>query len=171
MTTTPPVLAWHFCAERDGRPIMRDGTPVVAGETVRHTGPLVLCESGYHASVRAIDALDYAPGAWVQRVECDGETIAEDDKLDCRERTCLWVADATRSLHEFALDEAERALALIESPEPRSVEALAVKRRWLDGDATDAELAAARDAAWDVARAAANGRLTARLESLRGPQT
>jgi hypothetical protein len=62
-------------------------------------------------------------------------------------------------LHEFACRCAEKSLALIENPDPRFVEAVAVKRRWLKGEATDGELAAARsaawNAAWDAARAAA----------------
>lgn len=74
-------------------------------------------------------------------------------------------------LHEFACRCAERALALVDTPDPRSVEAIATKRAWLRGEATDDELAAAQDAAlaaaqdavlaavqaaaWDAAQAAA----------------
>lgn len=53
-------------------------------------------------------------------------------------------------LHEFACRLAEQALALVEAPDPRSVAAVAAKRAWLRGEATDDELAAA----WDAARAA-----------------
>ena len=58
-------------------------------------------------------------------------------------------------LHEFACQCAERALALVDTPDPRSVAAIATKRAWLRGEATDDELAAAQDAAQDAARAAA----------------
>src|SRR5690606_30353392 len=62
-------------------------------------------------------------------------------------------------LHEFACLCAEQALALVDTPDPRSVAAIATKRAWLRGEATDDELAAARDAArdaaWDAARDAA----------------
>ena len=65
-------------------------------------------------------------------------------------------------LHEFACVYAEYALSLIKNPDPRSVNAIKVKRAWLRGEATDEELAAARDAAcdaydaaWKVAYAAA----------------
>jgi hypothetical protein len=55
-------------------------------------------------------------------------------------------------LHEFACRCAERALARIDSPDPRGVAAIEAKRRWLRGEATDEELqaarAAARGAAW-----------------------
>ena len=58
-------------------------------------------------------------------------------------------------LHEFACRCAEQALALVEAPDPRSVAAIATKRAWLRGEATDDELAAAWDAAWAAAQDAA----------------
>ena len=72
----------------------------------------------------------------------------------------LWLliqcADA-RTQRLFACDCADRALARIASPDPRSIEAVRVARLYADGQATDAELAAARaaGAAWDAAGAAA----------------
>jgi hypothetical protein len=57
-------------------------------------------------------------------------------------------------LHEFSCKVAERALALFGNPDPRSAGALVVKRRWLRGEATDAELAVARVAADAAAWAA-----------------
>ena len=66
-------------------------------------------------------------------------------------------------LHEFACRCAEYALSFVESPDPRSIAAIEAKRKWLRGEITDAELAAARVAArvaaqnvaQDVARVAA----------------
>ena len=57
-------------------------------------------------------------------------------------------------LHEFACRCAERALSRAKTPDPRSLRAIEVKRAWLRGEATDEELVAAEDAAWDAARAA-----------------
>lgn len=61
-------------------------------------------------------------------------------------------------LHEFACRCAEYALSLVDNPDPRSVAAIEAKRKWMRGEITDKELAAARDAAWaaaeDAARAA-----------------
>lgn len=80
-------------------------------------------------------------------------------------------------LHEFACRCAEQALALVEAPDPHSVAAIATKRAWLCGEATDDELAAAQDAAraaawgatrtaaWDTARAAQDAARTAALEA------
>ena len=155
MTTTQPdaILAWHFLpADRKLR--FPPHTLVEVGQTLDHDGQLKMCESGLHASVRAIDALDYAPGPVVCRVECWGDVEQGADKLVCRHRRVLAMADVTRELHLFACDEAERALALVDA-DPRSVEAIRVKRLWVDGKATDHELDAARDAARDAASAAA----------------
>lgn len=52
-------------------------------------------------------------------------------------------------LHEFACRCAEEALKLVDNPDPRSVAAIAAKRSWMKGEISGAELAAARDAAWD----------------------
>ena len=58
-------------------------------------------------------------------------------------------------LHEFACVCAEYALTLIDSPDPRSVKAIEVKRAWMRGEATDEERAAALDAASEAVREAA----------------
>ena len=70
----------------------------------------------------------------------------------------------TPMLHEFACRCAERALAMVDNPDPRSVAAIAAKRAWLRGEITNDELAAALVAAldaawsadWDAAWAAAS---------------
>ena len=56
----------------------------------------------------------------------------------------------THILHEIACRCAEDALSRIDNPDPRSINAIAVKRRWIAGEATDEELAAA----WADAEAA-----------------
>ena len=60
-----------------------------------------------------------------------------------------------RTLHEFACWCAEDALNHVENPDERSWNAIKVKRAWLRGEASDAELAVARDDAWAAALAAA----------------
>lgn len=61
----------------------------------------------------------------------------------------------TPILHEFACRCAEDALSRIDNPDPRSINAIVVKRRWIAGEATDEELAAAEADAWAAAEAAA----------------
>lgn len=93
-------IAWHF--------LLSDWTTALGelqvrpGVTLNHTGPLVLCRSGLHASTRAVDALNYAPGPVVTLVECEGEVIDGNDKFVCRRRTALWGYDATDELRTFA---------------------------------------------------------------------
>lgn len=58
-------------------------------------------------------------------------------------------------LHEFACGCAEWALSFICISDPRSVEAIRVKRRWMAGEVTDCELRVARRASQAAARAAA----------------
>lgn len=159
MTTEP--LYWHFLPA-DGR-MTHTNKLVEVGKTYRIEDEPVLCKRGLHASARALDALKYAPGPVVCRVTLGGTIIHGDDKSVAQERTVLAMADATDVLHEFACRCAEQALALVEETDPRSVEAIATKRRWLQGEATDEELAAARAAAWaawaawDAARGVAWG--------------
>jgi hypothetical protein len=136
------MRAWHFVGAelRDGRPVPADG------ETLVHDGPLVMCESGLHASRRLIDALQYAPGSTVCRVELGGEIIQGDDKLVARERTILWRVDADTILRDFARRCALDVIHLWAAP--------AVVREYLTtGD--ESLRAAAWDEAWDAARAAA----------------
>ena len=64
-------------------------------------------------------------------------------------------------LHEFACRCAEDALSRIYNPDPRSINAIVVKRRWIAGEATDEELAAARTAAWAAQAAAQDAARTA----------
>lgn len=130
------MLAWHWIS---------DGRPMVVGETVTHEGPLELCASGLHASERLLDALRYAPGAVVCRVECDGEIVRGEDKFVCRSRRVLWVLDATAMLRAFARQCALDVAHLWEMPD--------VVRRYLEtGDqslrsaAEDAALAYASEA-------------------------
>ena len=145
---------WHFIADNK----LRDGSePAPVGGMERWDGPVVLCGSGLHACPRALDALKYAPSGapsgtiQVRLVLLSGIVLADDDKAAASERHILASADCTRELHEFALWCAESVRYLM--VDSRSTTALTVKRSWLDGQATDDELAAAWDAAWAAAEA------------------
>jgi hypothetical protein len=158
------MLAWHLLSE-DKRLGNGDGRLVEVGQTLECEGEPALCSNGMHGSARLIDALKYASGPIVCRVEIEGDVIEGDDKLCGRRRTVLWMLDATRILHEFACTCAEDALALVERPDERSVEAIAAKRRWLDGEITDGELDSASDAAWAARDAAWDAALAAQAAS------
>jgi len=74
---------------------------------------------------------------------------------DCPSEDRLWVVlhdewIPSRTMRLFAVRCARQALALIDSPDPRSVAACDVAERYANGQADDKELAAAWDAAWDA---------------------
>ena len=144
------MLAWHFL-RGDRRLSYPPHTLVEVGQKLTVEPPLELCNWGLHASKRAIDALNYAPGSIACRVELSGEILEGDDKVCATERTVLKMIDATNVLHEFACWCAEQALLKEREagrePDQRSWAAIEAKRKWLRGEITDSELEAARDAA------------------------
>ena len=151
------MKAWHFTA-LDKRLGYNDGRLVEPGKTLVHPGELELCKSGLHASARLINALQYAPGPYIWRVEVGGTILRGSDKLVASERTPLWGFDATDILRRFARKCALDVIHLWDAPD-------VVIRYLKTGDesiradayaaARDAARAAAADAAWDAARAAA----------------
>lgn len=92
------LLAWHFVddALRDGRRVPADG------EKLSHDTAPSLCVSGLHASERILDALKYAPGNTICRVECEDVATRQSDKLVCATRTVLWRVDGEDLLRDFA---------------------------------------------------------------------
>ena len=144
------MRAWHFTNRtlRDGRPI----PPV--GEWLTHDGPVGMCQSGLHASRKALDALQYAPGDIVHLVECEDIVEEQGDKFVCRRRKILASVDATEILRAFARRQALSVIHLWEAPD-------VVKRYMETGDeslraaAWEAARAAAGDAVWGTARDAA----------------
>ena len=149
------MKAWHFlnsdrCLGYGDNRLVEPGQTLQQPDMEREPE---LCCYGMHASQRIVDALKYAPGPIVCRVEIP-DPIVGDDKIVGRERTVLWMVDASTVLHEFACRCAEDVLALVDNPDPRSLAAIEAKRRWLRGEATDSELAAAQAAAWAAGAAA-----------------
>ena len=94
------IKAWHFIDE-DRRLGYGDGREVKAGVTHKVDCEPELCRRGLHASIRAIDALEYGGGSVVSRVEVSGKIVKGKNKLVGTERTYLWVADATDVINEF----------------------------------------------------------------------
>jgi hypothetical protein len=168
-TKTKRTLAWWFCApDPDG--VVRlphgDGRVVKVGETLSVEGPIVACKSGLHASVRAFDALQYAPGGTICRVEVWGDVQKEEDKIAGRHRRVLWMADASAALRLFACDCAEEACRVAKWTDDRSLNAIRVAQLYAEGKATRDELNAARDAAWAAARDAAEAASWAAAEAV-----
>ena len=150
--------AWHFLP-KNGRLQYGDNRKPRTGVVHRATGDLKMCENGMHASTDIMDALRYAPGPILCRVELVPPMIEGNNKICARGRKVLARADVSNVLHRFAVSCARRALRQAGMTDRRCWEACTVKLRWLDGKASDNELAAARaaadEAAWEAARKAA----------------
>jgi len=93
------ILAWHFLASDW---TAHGGFKVEVGKTYKHEGAVKPCQSGLHASVKALDANSFCKGPVVTRVECSGTVVPHEAKLACSERTALWGYDATDELRAFA---------------------------------------------------------------------
>ena len=83
------MKAWYFSSE-DRKLRYGDNRIIKAGLTHKVTCKPVLCEAGLHGSKRIIDALFYAPGPVVWRVELGGDMAIGDDKISATERHYLW---------------------------------------------------------------------------------
>ena len=152
---------WHFLRS-DGALGYGDGRIPADGEWVRakpdeHHEVPVLCEHGMHASRRLIDALDYAPGPMLCRVEVRGNIVLGDDKLAGMERRILWRIDGENVLRDFARRCALDVVHLWDAPD--------VVVRYLKTGDPDLR-AAAWAAAWAAARAAARAVQSRRLTSM-----
>src|SRR5690606_11571318 len=134
------MIAYHFVGStlRDGRPVPPDG------EWLVHDGPVVLRDSGLHASRRPWDALQFAPSATLCLVEVADIVEEEKNKLVARRRRIVRRVDLTEDLLSFACACARDVLHLWDAPD--------VVRRYLEsGDET------LRAAAWTAALAAGGG--------------
>lgn len=92
MMSAESVEAWHFTGN-----YLRDGTRVPEpGEVLHHEGPLRLCRSGLHASVKLLDAVRYAPGddlVHLHRVVLSGDMMNGFDKIVATERMIEWTLE------------------------------------------------------------------------------
>jgi len=99
------MLGYHFVGVtlKNGEPVPPDG------EWLVRVGPIEPCVSGLHMSERPFQALQYAPGSTICRVELDGELVPHDEPIDKwvgRRRRIIGRADATEMLRRFAADQA-----------------------------------------------------------------
>jgi hypothetical protein len=107
-------LAYHFVADtlRNGEPIPPDNEWLKVD-----ADSLIMCEYGLHASKHPYDALSYAPGFTLCRVELDGTIIRQNNKLCASERRIIARIDAKALCLQFARDCATDVLPLWDAPE------------------------------------------------------
>jgi hypothetical protein len=146
------MLGYHFTGStlRDGRPI-----PAV-GDWLVHDGPIVPCQSGLHCSEHPFDALQFAPGTLLHRVELDGEIVTHGEPVDKhvgRRRKIIATVDATDLLREFSRRCALDVVHLWDAP-PLVVKYLTHGDEKLCAAAWSAARSAARYAAWPAAESA-----------------
>lgn len=153
------TLAWHFVGDTllDGRPIPADG------EWLVHTGKVIPCKQGLHASIEPFDALRYAPGTTLCRVEVRGMiAYHENNKLAASERRIIARFDASQLLSYFARKQALSCTDNWQGTPPDEV------LDWLTTGNPSARKAA-KTTAWRVSWSAAEA--TARLAARSAAET
>src|SRR5208282_2154925 len=172
--------AYHFLRD-DMTAGSGNEKPWEIGETRTIADPskIALCEYGYHSSPSLWDALQYASGPIACLVEISQPLFTDNTVNQCKAvsatRKLIKAVNNNRELRLFACDCAEHVLPIYEREHPddkRPHQAIDVSRRFVDGKATQEELAAAqgaaRDAAQGAARDAARGAAWAAAAAARG---
>ena len=86
----PMNIGYHFTKDT-----LRDGSPIPPiGEILVFEGDLKMSEAGLHFSVEPFDALQFAPGNLLHKVEYGGIFELGDGKGVATERTILATIDA-----------------------------------------------------------------------------
>jgi len=175
-----PIKAYYF-AKEDRQLRYKDNRHIRIGRTHKVDGPPILCEHGLHGSIKALDALHYAPGPILYQVELSGQLDIGDDKIAATERKYLKSFDATDLLREFARRQAMINITKIKpycsakdydlivdwletgNEEIREAARSAAEAAYSAAEA--AARAAADAAAWVAAEAAANEMLEEMIEN------
>ena len=150
------MKAWHFSAA-DNRLGYGDGRLIEIGVTHSVEGEPVLCSHGLHGSTRIVDALQYADGPNLWRVEISGQVQKGDDKMCGLHRTAIALYPCEELLREFAR---KCALQHVEKIKPytNTTKYYLIAEYLVTGreDIREAAREAAWDAAWEAAGAAAS---------------
>jgi hypothetical protein len=149
-----------------------DGRKIVEGKTHKAEGNIILCRNGLHASRHPMDALDYAKGSILWKVELSGKILEDNDKLVASKRKYIKGINFENELRLFARNQAIKVISLWDAPDivirflntgDESIRDAAWDATWdavrdavrdaFRTPAWEAARAAARDAAWEAARA------------------
>lgn len=137
-----------------------DGRLITIGKTHHKHGEIIICRHGFHASREPYDALRFAPGHMLYKVQLWGDVQEQDDKLCARHRTYLAARDATDMLRRFACRQALTCIDKWNAPQ--------VVRDYLETGSPalrSAAESAALNAAWNAALSAAESAARSAAES------
>jgi len=144
------MKAWYFSSE-DRRLRHGDGREIRIGETHAVSGDIKLCSHGLHASKKLIDAITYAPGPIVYRVELSGKVEEGVGKVVAQKRTYLSGGiDVSETLRKFARMCALDVVDMWEAPDI-VIQYLKAGDKSIRDAAYGATLATARNDTWDAA--------------------
>ena len=156
------IEAWHFLPA--SRMTRYSNEYVYPGCMLKAQGEIAMCNNGMHASTAALDALRYAPGPILCRVRMHGRIVHGADKVVAEARECLWMADATETLHHFAVLQALSVAHLWDMPDyvrtylmrggDKDMQLAARNAAWAFRDAVWSKCRPTRTAPWSAARAA-----------------
>ena len=157
------IDAWHFGPDSRILAHQPDETMVITpGFIYSEDAPdILICNTGLHGSRRVYDALGYASGCWLSRVQMWGDIAEQSDKLASRHREVIACRDVTAELRLWGcwcvrntpISGGRTTWDLL--TDERSRNAVEVAEKFARGEATSEQLDAARAAAWDAAGDAA----------------
>ena len=132
------ITGYHFTKDT-----LRNGEPIPPiGEWLKHEGKIIPCKLGLHMSEHPFDALQYAPGNILHKVELRGDLQSHGDPIDKwvgRERKIIATIDAEKLLREAARKFALDVVHLWDAPK--------IVKEYLETGNEDL-----RDAAWAAAK-------------------
>ena len=150
------MLGWYFATE-ERKLQHRDDREIVVGGSHSIKGTPILCVRGLHASKTLLQALNYAPGPVLYRVDITRHIVEGADKFCGQRRKYLRGGyDISPVLRQFARDCAISVAHLWDVPE-------IVREYLVSGDET--LRSAAESAAWASVRSAAESAAWASAES------
>ena len=142
------ILAWHFTEGNR----LRNGDPLPKiGEVLHVPPPIRICNRGCHASRKILDAVSYAPGSMLHRVELWGNVEEQLDKLVASNRVILWSKDIEAIFKIAARQFALRVIHLWE-PEQVVIDYLNTGDEKIRTSAEASAWASARASAWTSAK-------------------
>jgi hypothetical protein len=96
------IKAWHF-SDTNRRLRYGDNRRILLRKTLTVDVRPHTCHTGLHASIELTDAIKYAPGPILFRVDIGGQIAYGGDKICGTERTALWSLDVRDVIRKHAL--------------------------------------------------------------------